>query len=55
MKNAASPTVIWYKFTDFTADFYEQRKDEGFSKGDLKMMPLGEYVAFIRKWVNNNK
>jgi hypothetical protein len=55
LKKAESATVIWYKFTDFTADFYEQRKNEDFTKGDLKMMPVREYVAFIRKWINNNK
>ena len=54
LKKAESPTVIWYRFTDFTADFYEQRKNEGFTKGDLKMMPVREYVAFIRKWIKNN-
>lgn len=55
LQEADSATVVWYQFTDFTADFYEQRKKEGFSKGDLKMMPVREYIAFIRKWINNNK
>jgi hypothetical protein len=55
LRSAASPTVIWYKFNDFTADFYAKRKDEGFSKEDLKMMPVREYIAFIRKWVKDNK
>jgi hypothetical protein len=51
--SAHSPTVIWYRFMDFNADFYEQRKAEGFSKGDLKMMPVSEYIAFIRDWLND--
>jgi len=40
---ADSPTVIWYRFMDFNTEFYERRKAEGFSKGDLKMMPVSEY------------
>src|SRR6266404_2208861 len=40
---ADSPTVIWYRFMDFNTDFYERRKAEGFSRGDLKMMPVSEY------------
>jgi hypothetical protein len=50
---ADSPTVIWYKFMDFNADFYGRRKAEGFSKGDLKMMPVSEYIAFIRDWLKD--
>lgn len=55
LQKADSATVVWYKFTEFTTDFYEQRKQEGFSKRDLKMMPVREYIAFIRKWINDNK
>jgi len=55
LKRAASATAIWYKFMDFNADFYEQRKKDGFSKGDLKMMPVREYIAFIRRWIKDNE
>jgi hypothetical protein len=54
-KKADSATAIWYKFMDFNADFYERRKKEGFSKEELKMMPVREYIAFIRTWIRNNK
>jgi|SRR5882724_182825 len=54
LKKADSATAIWYKFMDFNADFYERRKNESFSKGDLKMMPVREYIKFIRKWINTN-
>src|SRR5216684_2161626 len=53
LKEAESATLLWYKFTDFTADFYKQRKKESFSKGDLKMMPVREYIAFIRSWIKD--
>ena len=51
LEKAESPTVIWYRFTEFTADFYEQRKNEGFTKDDLKMMPIREYINSIRAWI----
>jgi hypothetical protein len=38
---------------DFITDFYERRKAEGFSRGDLKMMPVSEYIAFIRDWLKD--
>jgi hypothetical protein len=50
---ADSPTVIWYSFMDFNTDFYERRKAEGFSRGDLRMMPVSEYIAFCRDWLKD--
>jgi len=55
LKRAPSPTVIWYAFTDFTSDFYDKRKSEGFSDDDLNMMPIPEYIDFIREWCIENK
>lgn len=46
-----SPTKIWNHFTNFTSDFYDARKEAGFSDHDLDMMPVPEYVDFIREWV----
>jgi|ERR1041384_3306665 hypothetical protein len=54
-KTADSATAIWHKFVDFNKDFYARRKSEGFSKEDLKMMPVREYISFIRTWISNNK
>ena len=54
LKKAESPTVIWYRFTDFTADFYEQRKNEGFTKDDLKMMPIRNTSLPFEPGSNNN-
>jgi hypothetical protein len=54
-KTADSATVIWFKFMNFNNDFYERRISEGFSKEDLKMMPVSEYISFIRTWISNNK
>lgn len=55
LRGVASPTVIWYRFTDFASDFYDARKSEGFTDDDLNMMPVPEYIDFIRDWVAANK
>lgn len=51
LKKVDSPTVIWYKFNDFTSDFYSRRHQEGFSDEDLNMMPVPEYIDFIKGWI----
>ncbi len=51
IKHADSGTRIWEVFNEFMADFYEKRVEEGFKKKDLEMMPLPEYIRFIRKWL----
>jgi hypothetical protein len=45
-------SAIWYRFTDFASDFYDQRQGEGYSDDDLNMMPVAEYVDFIRGWLS---
>lgn len=55
LRSVRSPTVIWYSFTDFASDFYDARKAEGFTDEDLNMMPVPEYLDFIRQWVAENK
>ncbi|MGB9180510.1 MAG: hypothetical protein WCB68_14855 [Pyrinomonadaceae bacterium] len=54
LKNVAGPSAIWYKFNDFTSDFYTRRKGEGFSDEDLDMMPVREYINFIKRWIRSN-
>jgi hypothetical protein len=54
-KATDSASVIWYKFNNFNKVFYKRRKSEGFSKEDLKMMPVSEYISFIRTWIRTNK
>lgn len=49
-----SPSVIWDRFNEFSYDFYLRRKDEGYSKGDLKMMPVPQYIRFIKRWIDSN-
>ena len=51
LRNVDSPTKIWYRFNDFTSDFYDRRKSEGFSDEDLNIMPIPEYIDFIKQWI----
>jgi hypothetical protein len=51
LRGLDSPTVIWYRFTDFASDFFDARQAEGFTDEDLNMMPISEYMDFIRDWI----
>jgi hypothetical protein len=50
LKRVVSATQLWYRFTEFTTDFYEARMSDGYSDDDLNMMPVPEYLDFIRSW-----
>jgi hypothetical protein len=52
LRGVASPSRLWNYFTDFTAAFYLARKQDGFTDEDLNIMPIPEYVDFIRDWVS---
>ena len=55
VRGADSPTSIWYKFTDFTSDFYDARSADGFEDKDLNMMPVPEYMEFMQDWIAENR
>lgn len=48
---ADSATRIWESFNEFMADFYQKRKKEGYKAKDLEMMPIPEYILFIKDWI----
>lgn len=50
LKRISSPSVIWYKFNDFMSDFYDKRHAEGFTNEELDMMPIPEYIDYIKEW-----
>ena len=54
LRGIDSPTVIWEMFNYFASDFYDARKSEGFTDDDLNMMPVPEYLDFIKDWVAEN-
>ena len=54
VRNIDSPSVIWDRFTEFSYDFLYTRKAQGYSRNDLKMMPIPQYIRFIRQWLDSN-
>ena len=55
LNQAPSGSAIWTKFIDFYKDFYIERKKDGFSSRDLKMMPVREFTGFIRDWLKRHR
>lgn len=51
LKKLKSSTVLWYSFNDFMSAFYVRRQREGFTKDDLSMMPVPEFISFIQDWI----
>lgn len=54
LRQMPSATQVWYRFTEFASDFYDTRKSEGYSEADLNMMPIPEYLDFIRRWTSRS-
>jgi hypothetical protein len=54
LQKVDGPSAIWYRFNDFADDFYTKRQQEGFSDEDLNMMPVSEYLDFIKEWMRTN-
>jgi hypothetical protein len=52
LRDLSSPTVMWYKCTDFMTDFYEKRTSQGFSDQDLEEMPVPECMHCINEWLH---
>lgn len=50
-KNAKSPTVIWYDFTDFYAKLYDLKISEGFINDEIDFMPIPELIQHINDWM----
>jgi hypothetical protein len=55
LRGVHSASRIWYRFTDFASDFYDTRVADGYTDEDLTMMPIPEYVDFIRRWVEESR
>ena len=48
---ADSGTRIWESFNEFMAEFYQKRKQEGFRDRDLEIMPIPEFIQFVKDWL----
>lgn len=55
LRNLPSPTRLWEHFTEFTSDFYDKRKAEGFTDDHLNMMPVPEYIDHMKEWIRDKK
>jgi len=55
LNNVDSPSVIWRKFNEFDDDLDERRKMHGYSKRDLRVMPVPQYIRFIKQWVDSKR
>jgi hypothetical protein len=51
LSHVDSPSVIWDNFTDFHYNLYRRRQAHGYTKNDLKMMPVPQYIRFITQWI----
>ena len=51
MNDVESPSVIWRKFNAFIDHFNQRRKAQGYSKADLRAMPVPQYIKFIQQWI----
>jgi hypothetical protein len=50
LRNIPTGSMIWNKFTNYTSEFYDKRKSEGYTTDqDLNMMPIPEYIDFIKE------
>jgi len=54
LKRAPSGSTIWKEFVQFRWDFLAERAKDGFSKQDLKTMPVREYISAIRHWLKTH-
>lgn len=54
LKDVPSGSAIWEKFVDFRSGFYDEMEKLGFSRRELKTMPVPEYISAIRNWLKTH-
>lgn len=54
IRDAKSPTMIWYSFNDFWAFLYDTKTSEGFTNSEIDFMPIPEMIENMREWISNN-
>jgi hypothetical protein len=55
LRNIPTGFMIWNQFTNYTAEFYDQRKSESYTtEEELNMMPIPEYIDFIKEWCQSS-
>ncbi|MGI8883060.1 MAG: hypothetical protein ACR2IA_02315 [Pyrinomonadaceae bacterium] len=46
-----APAVVWEKYNLFMQNFAEKRTEQGFSRDDIYDMPTGEFIGYIKVWL----
>lgn len=54
LRKVSSATKIWERFNDFVSDFFQQRQKEGYKDKDLEMIPVPEFIDFIKDWIKRD-
>jgi hypothetical protein len=52
LRGLEGPSPLWYRFTDFTTDFWRKRLAEGFTHDEVNSMPIPEYLNFLDTWIS---
>lgn len=55
VKDAKSPSVIWYDFIDFNTIMFDNMTNQGFTKDEIDFMPIPELKENMTKWINEKK
>lgn len=55
VEKPTAPQKIWTEFCFFNDDFYEKRHNEGFSKDDIKEIPISELIDYMKEWIQIKK
>lgn len=54
LRDIDSPSLIWHRFVEFSHDFNRSGKAQGYSRRDMKVMPIPQYIRFISQWIDSN-
>ena len=49
------PKLIWEDFNEFTYDYREALKEDGFSSTDIANLPRSEFISLARAWIDSRK
>jgi hypothetical protein len=53
-KGTASPREIWYKYTDYWAEYVIYTRNKGYSNSEMYKIPIKEQIDMMEKFINDN-
>jgi hypothetical protein len=54
MLDDKGPNRIWTRFVESYSGYVNWKKSLGFSDEDIEELPVSEYIAYIRAWIDKN-